>query len=95
VEESVDPAAITAAMPIVARSFPVIGADYPALLESGMSVIMVIDSAGTVRSASPIGTTERQDIDLMSALSQWKFVPTFKGRRAVASRTVKTLSLKQ
>jgi hypothetical protein len=95
VDESQAPAPITAAVPIVARSFPVIGADDPALLEGGITVILVIDAAGKVRSAAPIGATAGNHVELMSALSQWKFIPAFKGRRAVASSMVKIFSLKQ
>ena len=60
-----------------------------------MTVTLVIDSAGEVRSAAPLGTTAWKNIDLMNALSEWKFVPAFKGHRAVASTMVKIFSLQQ
>jgi hypothetical protein len=54
-----------------------------AVLETEVSVNLVIDSAGKVRSAKAEG---KQDKDLMGATGGWKFVPAFKDGRPVASR---------
>jgi hypothetical protein len=46
-------------------------------------VNLVIDAAGKVRSASAEGKPEKA---LMDATADWKFIPTFKDGRPVASR---------
>ena len=80
---------------MLVRSFAVVGSDDPVLLEAGIKVVLVIDSAGKVRSAVPIGNMSTTNLDLMSALSQWKFIPAFKDHRPVASTMVKIFSPKQ
>jgi hypothetical protein len=89
------PAPIIEARPMLVRSFAVVGSDDPVLLEAGIKVVLVIDSAGKVRSAVPIGNMSTTNLDLMSALSQWKFIPAFKDHRPVASTMVKIFSPKQ
>jgi hypothetical protein len=96
VEESAGSAPVTAAVEIMVRSFPTVGAADQALPQGELTVTLVIDSAGKVRSAAPIGgSASLREIDLMNALSEWKFVPAFKGHRAVASTMVKIFSLQQ
>ena len=95
VNEAEEPDPILAAVPILVRSFPTVGIADQALPQGEMTVTLVIDSAGKVRSAAPIGNTSWKNIDLMSALSEWKFIPAFKGHRAVASSMVKIFSLQQ
>jgi hypothetical protein len=62
---------------------------------SEVVVDLVIDSAGKVRSAEPRGKATPGDAGLLGAASGWKFVPGFKDGRAVASRTLLAVSLKQ
>jgi hypothetical protein len=95
VQESEGPAPVTAAVPILVRSFPTVDATAQTLPQFEITVVLVIDSAGKVRSLQPIGTTAWKNIDLISALSEWKFVPAFKGHRAIASNMVKIFSLQQ
>lgn len=95
VDEPEGPAPITAAVAIMVRSFPTVDATDQTLPQGEMTVTLVIDSAGKVRSAAPIGTMAWKNVDLMNALSEWKFVPAFKGHRAVASTMVKIFSLQQ
>ena len=47
-------------------------------------VDLVVDGAGKIRSAKPVGST---DLDLMNDCAGWKFIPAFKDGRPVASRT--------
>ena len=54
-----------------------------ATLTTEVSVNLVIDAAGKVRSAKAEGKPEK---DLIDATAGWKFVPAFKSGRPVASR---------
>jgi hypothetical protein len=54
-----------------------------AAFETEVSVNLVIDAAGKVRSATAEG---KQEKDLLDATAGWKFVPAFKDGRPVASR---------
>lgn len=58
-----------------------VGAD--ATLEKPVQLELVVDSAGKVRSASPLG---HPDQDLLQSTSGWKFIPAFKNSRPVACR---------
>jgi hypothetical protein len=91
VDESQGPELVSAPVPIMARSSPTVVPDQ-SLAQGEMTVTVVIDSAGKVHSVQPMGTTEWKNVDLMSALSEWKFVPAFRGHRAVASSIVKIFS---
>jgi hypothetical protein len=95
VNEEETPDAVTAAVPITVRSFPTVEGASEVLPQGELTVTLVIDSAGKVRSIMPLGSHAWKDVDLMSALSEWKFVPAFKGHRAVASNMVKIFSLQQ
>jgi len=62
-----------------------------ALPKSEKLVDLVIDAAGKVRSAKMAGTADKDvispaDKDLISATAVWKFIPAFRGGRAVACR---------
>jgi hypothetical protein len=54
-----------------------------AVPKSEVLLDLVIDEAGKVRSADPVGEL---DEDLISAAPKWKFIPAFKDGRAVACR---------
>jgi hypothetical protein len=95
VDEASGTPQITEAIPILARSSPVTGAEDPALLERGLTAVLVIDAAGKIRSATATGSTAWMNSDIMTAFSQWKFVPAFKGHQPVASSMVKIYSLQQ
>jgi hypothetical protein len=69
-------------IPIVMRRPPPLDASRAALTTE-VSVNLVIDAAGKVRSAKAEGKPEK---DLLDATAGWKFVPAFKSGRAVASR---------
>jgi len=47
---------------------------------------LVLDRAGKVRSAEPVGRAGLADPELISAARAWKFIPAFKNGEAVASR---------
>lgn len=53
------------------------------LPQSEGMVDIVIDAAGKVRSAKPVG---HKDVDLVSDCAGWKFIPAFRDGRPVASR---------
>jgi hypothetical protein len=46
-------------------------------------ITLVIDAAGKVWSAAPVGNADRELVDAATA---WKFIPAFTGGHAVASR---------
>ena len=48
-----------------------------------MLLDLVIDAAGKVRTAKPIGKVDK---DMLDAIAGWKFIPTFKNGHAVACR---------
>jgi hypothetical protein len=54
-----------------------------ALPKSEEMIDLVIDAAGKVRSAKTVGAADK---DLIAATADWKFIPAFRGGRAVASR---------
>jgi len=47
---------------------------------------LVVDRAGKVSRAEPVGKTQWADPELIDAAYSWKFIPAFKDGRAVASR---------
>ena len=57
-----------------------------------ISLDLIIDSAGKVRSATGARSI---DPDLINAALQWKFIPASNGKRAVASRTHMAVSLRR
>lgn len=54
-----------------------------ATLEKPVQLELVVDSAGKVRSASPVGHTDQ---GLLQATAGWKFIPAFKSGRPVACK---------
>jgi len=52
-------------------------------------VTLVIDAAGKVWSAEPVGNADKE---LVGAAAGWKFIPAFTGGHAVASRVRLDLS---
>ena len=56
---------------------------------------LVVDRAGKVRSAEPVGKVKWVDPELLGAALNWKFIPALKGGRAVASRLRIAVSPKQ
>jgi hypothetical protein len=55
------------------------------LLDAEVAIDLVIDSAGKVFSAAPVGTEGITDAGLMSAAKEWKFIPGLKDGHSVAS----------
>jgi hypothetical protein len=56
---------------------------------------LVIDSAGKVMSAEPVGGEATADAGLLSAAKEWKFIPGLKDGHSVASRLRLYTSLRQ
>lgn len=56
---------------------------------------LIVDRAGKVRSAEPVGMAKSVDPELISATHSWKFIPAFKDGRPVASRLRIAVSPKQ
>ena len=56
---------------------------------------LLVDSAGKVRSAELAGKMKSTDPLLVQAATGWKFIPAFKGGRAVASRIRLSVSPRQ
>jgi hypothetical protein len=63
-----------------------------ALTQSEEMVYLVLDAAGKVRSAEPVG---KADPELINACAKWKFIPAFKDGRAVASHMRFAVSLRR
>ena len=56
---------------------------------------LVVDRAGKVRSAEPVGNASLADPELISAADAWKFIRAFKDGQAVASRVRIAVSPRQ
>ena len=84
---------VAAAVPILARAIIPDETASQALMHGDISVELVIDSAGKVRSASPSGPLG--NMDLMSAFADWKFVPAYRGQHPVASGMESILSVQR
>jgi hypothetical protein len=56
---------------------------------------LVVDGAGKVGSAEPVGKMKGADPELVNAALRWKFIPASKGGRPVASRLRLEVSLQQ
>jgi len=82
-------------LPIMMRSFLHTNGADSGQPQSELTVSLVIDSAGKVRSVVPVGNTPLNNINLLDALSEWKFVPAYKGHHPVASDSMKILSFQQ
>ncbi len=57
-----------------------------ALPDQEVSLTLIVDSAGKVRSVDAPGNSRLLDPSLLSAAMGWKFIPAYNGGRAVASR---------
>jgi hypothetical protein len=78
------------AQPIMVRCYPRCGQRSG---DAELRVNLVIDSAGKVRSAGPIGTSA--DETITRTAEEWKFIPAFRNGRSVASRLKGAISLRQ
>ena len=56
---------------------------------------LVVDGAGKVRSAEPVGKMKGADPELVNAALTWKFIPASKDGHPVASRLRLEVSLQQ
>lgn len=56
---------------------------------------LVVDRAGKVRSAEPVGRASVADAEVVSAARTWKFIPAFRDGQAVASRVRIAVSPRQ
>jgi hypothetical protein len=65
------------------------------LSDSEVSLDLLIDSAGKVRSAESAGGRKLSDTNLINAAMDWTFVPAFKDGHAVASRLRLAVSAKR
>lgn len=86
---------VTPPQPIMLRHPPPPGMPDEGSSRPEVVVELVIDSAGKVRSAEPIGRATHVDAVLVRAASGWKFIPAFKNGRAVASRMHLAVSFRQ
>ena len=71
--------------PILLRRPAPVGAEQ-GLAPGEVLLILVIDSAGKVRSAEPANHAKWFDVGLEGATANWKFIPAFKENVAVACR---------
>jgi hypothetical protein len=65
------------------------------LLNTEVLLDLVIDSAGKVSSAVPVGSEGMADADLLGAAKEWKFIPAMKDGHSVASRLRLYVSLRR
>ena len=84
---------VTPAQPIHLWRFPPAGLTDRNILDTEVTLDLVIDSAGKVFSAEPAGAGA--DEDLLSAAKGWKFIPSMKNGRSVASQLRLITSLKR
>jgi hypothetical protein len=75
---------ITLPVPILIGHKAAEGQSEETLSDSGLLLDLVIDSAGKVRSAE--SDDPAFDSTLKSSTARWKFIPTLRGDRAIASR---------
>jgi hypothetical protein len=68
--------------PILLRNPPPLDVQQ-SLPKSEVLLDLVIDAAGKVRTAKPIGKVDK---DMLDAIAGWKFIPAFKNGHAVACR---------
>ena len=84
---------VTPAQPIYLWRFPPASLADRNILDTEVTLDLVIDSAGKVSSAEPAGGGA--DEGLMSAVKGWKFIPGMKDGHSVASRLRLITSLKR
>jgi hypothetical protein len=96
IEESVSgKLEVTPPSPIMLRRPALLESRNKDLPQSELLLLLVIDSAGKVRSAEPAGKAQSADPTLVRAVTGWKFIPAFGADRAVASRIRFAVSLRQ
>lgn len=67
---------------------------HPELADKKVDVDLLIDSAGKVRSVTPVGPSEASEV-LLPTAKDWKFIPAFWYRHSVASYLHQTVWLKR
>jgi hypothetical protein len=72
-----------------------VGAAEEGLAAAEMLLVLVVDSAGKVRSVESGLDAQVLDAGLKSATANWKFIPAFRGNQAVASRVGLAVSVKR
>ena len=85
--------AVIPPQPILLRRPPPPGASQQGLALGEVFLLLVIDSAGKVRSAEQANDVKWFDVGLQGATANWKFIPAFKGDQAVASRLIFSVSM--
>ncbi len=80
--------------PILLRRPPPLGSQE-GLAAAEVLLLLVIDSAGKVRSAEPADDAKWFDVGLQGATATWKFIPAFKGDQAVACRMAFAVTTKR
>jgi hypothetical protein len=71
------------------------GPSQQSLAYGEVFLLLVIDSAGKVRSVEPADDTKWFDVGLEGATANWKFIPAFKGDQAVACRLAFVVTMKR
>jgi hypothetical protein len=65
------------------------------IAKSESTLVLVIDSAGKVRSVEQLGNPEAVDDGLLRSTKNWKFIPAFDNGEPVASRILLGVSLRR
>jgi hypothetical protein len=86
---------ITPPKPILMQRPPPLTAFELGLAQLESQLVLVIDSAGKVRSVEMLGNPQWVDAGLMNSTSKWKFIPAFSADQPVASRIFLGVSLKR
>ena len=81
--------------PILLLRAPPEGKAAEVLASTEVRLILVLDSAGKVRSATPEDRVDWADAGLKASVASWKFIPAFKNGQAVASRIGYAVSLRK
>ena len=81
--------------PILLRRPPPLGPSQQGLAAEEVLLLLVIDSAGKVRTAEPADEAKWFDVGLQGATATWKFIPAFKGDQAVACRLTFAVRMKR
>jgi hypothetical protein len=66
-----------------------------ALSQAESELVLVIDSAGKVRSVEETGKFQSVDEGLLKSTTNWKFIPAFNGGQPVASKILLGVSLRK
>jgi hypothetical protein len=86
---------ITPPKPILMQRPPPLTAFELGLAQTESQLVLVIDSAGKVRSVEVLGNAQLADEGLLRSTSKWKFIPAFSADQPVASRIFLGVSLKR